>query len=321
MTGSVPDIDSFSYLQEVQAKFSKLFFNSNDMTHEEREEMTRSFALALHSEVSAMVGEISFRDHVSTGRQADTKKILYESVDIFRYLLATLNLWDHSSQDFLAAFRNRDAFLHMRHNLESRKWEGQPVIIVDVDEVICEFRKGFTEWLNSEKNTRLDVNSPEYYHVQPLKDAGLQPEGLFNEFIDIGMLRKLEPIVGTIKVLNELKERGFWIQLLTARPSQNLQCLYDTYFWLSESGLDFDRIDFSPEKMIWLTKSEYFNSGAIVCAIDDSAKHTMEYAKHGVKVVAPRMSYNNELAGVDNVTIYDTPNELIMKITNLFKGT
>lgn len=320
MTDSRQDINSFSQLQKIQAQFSSLFFNSDEMTHEEREEMTRSFALALHSEVSAMVGDISFRDHVTPGRQADTKKILYESVDVFRYLLAVLNLWGHTSEDFLTAFQNRDAFLHMRHDLEQQKWSGEPVIVVDIDEVICEFRKGFTEWLNSEKGVNLDVNSPEYYHVQPVKEAGLQPEGLFEEFIDKGMLRQLEPIRSTIDVLNQLRALGFWVQLLTARPSHNLQCLYDTYFWLSKIGLNFDRVGFSPEKMIWLTKSEYFDSGSVVCAIDDSSKHTMEYAKHGVKVMSPLMSYNHELIGVNNVTVYETPTQLMEGILKLSGG-
>ena len=74
MTDSRQDINSFSQLQKIQAQFSSLFFNSDEMTHEEREEMTRSFALALHSEVSAMVGDISFRDHVTPARQIVTGK-------------------------------------------------------------------------------------------------------------------------------------------------------------------------------------------------------------------------------------------------------
>jgi len=317
MTDSRRDINSLSRLQAIQSEFSELFFDRKEMTRDDREEMTRSFALALHSEISSMVGEISFRDHVTAGRHVDTKKILYETVDAFRYMLAILNLWGHTTDDFLNAFENRDAFLHTRYQLEKRQWSGEPVIIVDVDEVVCGFRTGFTEWIINEKGVDVDVNSPEYYHIQPVKEAGLQPEGLFEEFIDGANLRSLPEISSTIEALNELKRRGFWIQLLTARPAKNMQCLYDTYFWLNRSGLDFDRVAFSPEKMIWLTKSDYFNHGAVVCAIDDSVKHTMEYAKHGVHVMSPIMSYNEELRGMRNVTMYDTPGELLDGVLNL----
>ncbi len=311
MKDLMPDIRTFESLQAVQEQFSDLFFRSDAMSDDEKEEMTRSFALALHSEVSSLIGEISFKDHVRSGRVANAKKILYESVDVFRYILAILNLWGHSTEDFLNAFANRDAFLHMRFELDKRKWDGQPVIIVDLDEVVCGFRDGFTEWLVEEKQVDVDVNSTEYYHVRPIKDVGLSPEGLFQEFIDSGHLRDLEVIHGIVGVLNQLKMMGFWIHLLTARPDKNLQCLYDTYYWLNLSGLKFDRISFSAEKMIWLTKSEYFDSGSVVCAIDDSVKHSMEYAKHGVTVIAPTMSYNTEMHDVDNITMYDTPQELL----------
>jgi len=305
------DINTFKRLQEIQGQFSSLFFKNDSMTAAEKEEMTRSFALALHNEVSSLVGEISFKDHINPGRVANTKKILYESVDVFRYILAILNLWGHTTEDFLDAFANRDAFLHTRFELDKRQWESQPVLIVDVDEVICGFRKGFTEWIIEEKGVDVDVNSTEYYHVRPIKDAGLSPEGLFEEFIDTGHLRYLEAITSTIGVLNQLKMMGFWIHLLTARPDKNLQCLYDTYHWLARAGLEFDRISFSPEKMIWLTKSEYFDSGAIVCAVDDSVKHAMEYAKHGVQVISPRMSYNTEMEDIANVSMYDSPQEML----------
>jgi hypothetical protein len=317
MTGLKRDINSLSRLQDIQLEFSELFFDREDMTRDDREEMTRSFALALHSEISSMVGEISFRDHVSAGRHVDTKKILYETVDAFRYMLAILNLWGHTTDNFLDAFENRDAFLHTRYQLEKRQWSGEPVVIVDIDEVVCGFRTGFTEWIVSEKGVDVDVNSPEYYHIQPVKDAGLQPEGLFEEFIDNANLRHLPAISLAINAINELKRRGFWIHLLTARPAKNMQCLYDTYFWLNRSGLDFDRVSFSPEKMIWLTKSDYFNQGTVVCAIDDSVKHTMEYAKHGIRVMSPTMSYNEELYGMHNVTMYSTSEELLEGVLNL----
>jgi len=312
-----PDISSFKGLQAIQRQFSDLFFSSDLLTADEKEEMTRSFALALHSEISSLVGEISFKDHINSGRIVNTKKILYESVDAFRYILAILNLWGHSSDDFLSAFENRNSFLHTRFELDKRKWDGLPVVIVDVDEVICSFRKGFTEWLIDEKGIDVDINSKEYYHVIPVKGSGFSPEGLFEEFIDSGHLRDLEIISETIDALNQLKMMGFWIHLLTARPDKNLQCLYDTYYWLERSGLNFDRVSFSPEKMIWLTKTEYFESGSVVCAIDDSVKHAMEYAKHGIKVVSPKMSYNMELQNQENVTIYKTPQGLLDIIMQL----
>jgi hypothetical protein len=69
--------------------------------------------------------------------------------------------------------------------------------------------------------------------------------------------------------------------------------------------------------MIWLTKTEYFESAGVVCAIDDSVKHAMEYAKHGVSVLSPEMSYNAELYDATNVIVYDDPQELLDEILKM----
>jgi hypothetical protein len=62
--------------------------------------------------------------------------------------------------------------------------------------------------------------------------------------------------------------------------------------------------------MIWAANSEYYDSESIVCAIDDSPKHTMEYAKHGIKVASPVTPYNDELHGVENVMMFESKQEL-----------
>ena len=94
-------------------------------------------------------------------------------------------------------------------------------------------------------------------------------------------------------------------------------CKYDTFQWLKKSGLKYHRVDFSPEKYRWLTKSDYYASEKIVCAIDDSAKHSAEYAKHGVKTCSPSKSYNTELGHLKNVIMYNNAKELISCIKNI----
>ena len=61
----------------------------------------------------------------------------------------------------------------------------------------------------------------------------------------------------------------------------------------------------------------YFDSGKIVCAIDDSAKHSAEYAKHGVSTLSPVTSYNSELESVEGVKMYYGPSQLRVLIDAL----
>jgi phosphoribosyl-ATP pyrophosphohydrolase len=309
------------YFFNRQNKFSDLFFKPDSMTDEEREEMTKSFALALHAEVSELISAVNFKDHRRLRSSADPSKILYESVDVFRYLLAILNLWGIDPNSLTDAFEDKDMFLHMRYHIESQEWEGQPVLVFDVDDVIAHFRSNFIDWLETEKGVVVDKNSTEYYTTTEVRDSGLNPEEVFDQFLEERKLRNLTVDKGVVDVINHFYDKGCWIQLLTARPGDVLQCKYDTYRWLSRSGLKFHRVDFSAEKYRWLTKSEYFDSGQIVCAIDDSAKHSAEYAKHGVSTLSPVTPYNKELEDVSGVVMYYGPSQLKVLIdTLLMKG-
>ena len=301
---------SLDKLFEIQKQFSELFRPKEELSVQERERLTQEFALALHSEVSAIVREINFKSHEQKRKQIVENSILFEAVDVFRYLLAILNLWGFSAEDFSQAFDDKENYLQIKYVKNAQKWEGQPVILVDADDVIVEFRKGYSEYLNAMEGIDVDVNSKEYYFTNGIPKDLHNPEQLFQDFIDQRRLRDLESITPTIQAINDLYDQGYWIQILTARPDWNKTCQYDTYTWLENSGLKFHKIDFSPEKMIWAANSEYYDQGSIVCAIDDSAKHAMEYAKHGIKVAAPIQPYNGELSGVDNVVMYQNGEEL-----------
>ena len=301
---------SLDKLFEIQKQFSELFRPKEELSVQERERLTQEFALALHSEVSSIVREINFKSHEQKRKQIVENSILFEAVDVFRYLLAILNLWGFTAEDFSQAFDDKENYLQIKYVKNAQKWEGQPVILVDADDVIVEFRKGYSEYLNAMEGIDVDVNSKEYYFTNGIPKDLYNPEQLFQDFIDQRRLRDLEPITPTIQAINDLYDQGYWIQILTARPDWNKTCQYDTYTWLENSGLKFHKIDFSPEKMIWAANSEYYDQGSIVCAIDDSAKHAMEYAKHGIKVAAPIQPYNGELSGVDNVVMYQNGEEL-----------
>jgi hypothetical protein len=300
-----------------QKEFSALFFDSGSLSDQDREEMTKSFALALHGEVTNLANSVNFKDHRLVKQDIDRERILYKSIDTFRYLLATLNMWEFSTEDFVNAFWNKDLYLHTRHEMEKNVWSGQPVLIVDMDDVLNCFREDFTDWLKNKKGIYTDPNSTEYYSTKEVKEAGFLPEGVFQEFILDGGLRNIKPDTEMISVINRLYDEGYWIQILTARPKDNITCLHDTFHWISRAGVKFHHLDFSPEKFRWLVQRDFYDEDQVVCAIDDSAKHASEYAKHSVEVLSPVKSYNQELKNISKVTLYNKPELVYNLIHNL----
>jgi len=304
-------------LLKRQKEFSDFFYNSATFDDAKREEMTKSFALAIHAEVGDLVSSINFKEHHANRKTPDREKILYESIDVFRYLLAIMNVWGFTADEVKTAFNDKDVFLHLRHKSETAEWDGRPVLIVDVDDVIAEFRKCFFEWLRNTHNIDIPDDYPEYYASTPLKEKGINPETVFKDFISDREMRELSVIPGIVKVLNQARELGFWVQLLTARPDQNLICLYDTYHWLNENQIPFDGVSFSVEKYKWIVQSKFY--GHVAACIDDSAKHASEYSMHGLLVFSPRVEYNTSLNGFKGVSFYDTPEQLSEKLTKLYE--
>ncbi len=281
---------------ERQRAYSNHFFNPGDLSVREREEITKTFALSLHAEVTEIASAINFKDHRRTVLPVDRNKLLYKSVDAYRYILAI-----PSSSPAL----DKDLFLHRRHAETETPWDGQPVVVFDVDDVIAEFRSGFFAYLNNKWGIKADLNDRQYYSTSELQAAGLDSDTAFGTFISDGGFRELEVCQEAVDAMAQCRREGYWVQLLTARPAGNLKCFYDTHHWLNWMGIPYDRLAFSPEKYLWLTGQEFFSAGKLVCAIDDSSKHAQEFAKHGVRVIAPVKSYNIDIEGVPGITRLD----------------
>ena len=292
---------------KMQKRFSDACFQSNKMTDEERLEKHKTFCLALHDEVSQMANSIHFKDHRQVLTPTDRQKILYESVDVLRYAFAVLNLWDFQGKDLEDAFMSRDAQLWDKKNRPLSRWSGQPVVIVDVDDVIARFREGFFDWLNKKFDLNVSTEIPEYYYSGPV--GRLTGEEAFSLFIEADGFRNLRENTSIIKSLNTLQAKGYWIQLLTARPADNLKCMYDTYVWLNSVGVPYDNVDFSFEKYRWLSDKEFYKKGKVVCAIDDSPKHASEYVSQGVQTLVPKRSYNKEVWDKHNILTFDWEKE------------
>ena len=67
------------------------------------ENYTQDLALCAHAEISELVSATKYKKHHSQQPKdaPDESKILYESVDVIRYIVAILNLWNIKSEDFI----------------------------------------------------------------------------------------------------------------------------------------------------------------------------------------------------------------------------
>ena len=287
---------NFKQMMGLQKKYNDEIVGVN-LTQKDIERITQENVLCAHAELSALVNATHYKNHHTHSEPVANKStVLYESVDVIRYMLAILNTWNISSNEFETAFRKKDVYLQKHKEFQSKTWNGvQPVVIVDIDDVLANFREGFSKWLSKEYGVEPDVNSKEYYFITALSKIHMNSETVFKRYLDDGGFADLTIDTDNLELLHQLKNQGYWIHLLTARPEEESQCLYDTYYWITLQNIPCDAISFSPEKFRWCAKSKYYDAGKIMFAIDDAPKHAEDYAKHGIKCLVPSKSYNDHL--------------------------
>ena len=299
-------------LKEVlknQEKFSKNFYDKNSLNLKQKEELLKTLCLGLQQEVSQIVSSTNFKVFDKTFFELDKNKITFGIVDVIRYAFAISNLYNLSEEELTSAYKEKENYLNKKLEIQNNVYnKGTNVIVFDIDDVICDFRSHFNKWLEKTYNIVIDKNSKSYYSSKEVKSFGLSPEIVFEEFIANNELLNIPVIEGAKKFIDNVKSKGYYVQLLTSRPDSNLKCKYQTYMWLEKNNIHFDDLSFTPEKYIWLAKKDFFLNGDLTFAIDDSPKHAMEYSTHDIKVVIPDLPYNRNVTENKNVVRIEKQN-------------
>ena len=214
---------------------------------------------------------------------------------MLRYILSILNLYNIKIEKFISAYTEKAEYLQFVTKQDPNTLDDGKVIIIDIDDVICDFRSHFNSWINKVYDFEINDSNPSYYSSIEVKKIGLSPEVVFKEFINDDQLLKIPVIKNMKSSILRMKEAGFKICLLTSRPESDLKCKYQTYKWLIDNDIYFDSLSFSPEKYIWIAKQKFYIEERLFFAIDDSPKHAMEYATHNILTVVPKLPYNNTI--------------------------
>lgn len=302
---------SLDHLFAMQSRYQQKL---RSVTDENRADEMRKLCLALHAEVTDLSRCINIRPH-GEDTSVNRDRILYDAVDVLRYTVAILNNWGFNADDLVRAHDEKDAYLNFSHSLGQNTYDGRPVVICDMDDVLTEFREGYYRWIGFTYGIAADPSSSQYYMVDELREVGVNPETAFRRFISDGGMYRLDDVPGATKMIHDLVAAGFWVHIVTARPDEDPACKYSTYMWLQENGIECHKLSFTPEKYRWLVQSGY--GDRVVCAIDDSSKHVAEYVKHGVRVLCPRKSYNRDLGTHDLLRWYDDPREIASAVAEI----
>lgn len=188
----------------------------------------------------------------------------------------------------------------------------QPVILVDMDDVLAEFSETWLSRYNEDYDDNITVEAFDSWNAM----ASVKPEcglKIFDYFAEPGIYRYLKPKAGSQEVIAELVEMGAEILIVTDSPKG---CAFGDEKWKGSNPAD--------DKRAWL--QEHFPmvslDNVIICRkkwmvmgdilIDDKPATIQKFQEEGRKILAMEMPYNRNMDVKLRAKTWDDVRDILM---------
>ena len=321
-------MDKLDNIFVIQKLFTEKFFsrkynlavddirkNDSDLT-----KWNKEYILSLIVEATEILNECNWKMHHSKDDLPINDNILEEGVDVLKYLLGLLfingftiddiyNKFIEKSNVVEAKFKQEEILNNLKNNKDAK------IVFVDIDGVLASWPKTYINFVNKKFNTN--------YNTLKNIENNLDKRELYTtkqEYRLSGIKSNMDVLEGAHLFLEKLKQFGYYIILLTARPYKKIFRIYsDTLEWLKKNNLYFDAILWDEEKEKYII--EHFNIDNVVFCIDDSIENINKLSAKGFN------SYliNNELTFDNNKDMQKSLeiklNKSVKDFDNLYKLT
>lgn len=279
-------MDRLTSIWEIQAKQQQQFnLDPSAMSALDRARASKDYILGLHEEVNELAEVTThYKAHVLRSPRIERANVAEEAADILKFLVSICQLNGVTDQQLFDAFQTKTDVIADKARGQRLELERETKLIVsDLDNCIADL----TGWQYELDRSRGNA---------PMNDKTLHMlESLKEDFYRGGGFLNIPPIDGAREGLEVIREAGFKIVLITARPHWQYKRLYgDTLQWLQKHNIPYDLILFNKDKAeaiyehILPARPKFF--------VEDKAKHCIEVAAIGVPVLMMDWDYNKDMA-------------------------
>lgn len=277
---------------DLQKNYEKKFLefkniNLENITKEERQQYTKEWILCLIKEATEVLDCINWKDHKLQKFEVNRSNLVEELIDVFKFYLAIVTLWDINDKDFHEAFERKSIVVAQKFEQEKLLFfkNYTKICALDIDGILYPWPEAFVDFCNA--------NFAEFDGIATFKEIETNPNirnKLKNEYRLSGIKATAGVIEGASEFTNLLKEKGYTIILLTSRPYQKYQRIYaDTLEWLNKHDIKFDAIIWEDQKEDYLAK----NLPYVEFVIEDDAENIAKLVSYGFKVWGKMTPYNS----------------------------
>lgn len=273
-------MDVLKYIWTVQKEFNRNFVDFENLDNRKGQEMTKEYVLHTISELNDLLGEVNWKvHHKKDSIEVNRRELVLEWIDVFKYWLSIGLLWGVSPDEFLKAFDEKSELVEQRYLQEFADISDKQIVICDIDGVLGDYPKTFLEYVVSRERSggrdcKIDTDNVTSYNLYEYLEGVVSTRDLKRykqEYRESGEIRKEKTNLGAVEFLKKLRDRGFYIVLLTSRPFDQYKNLYlDTYIWLKSNDFEFDMLINDSKKRDKIVKLS--ENSTVKFIVDDDPK-------------------------------------------------
>jgi uncharacterized HAD superfamily protein len=257
-------------LQELQQV--QLGLDPANMGSVERRRLTTDLVAQLHEEVSELGrANPTYKRHLLADRDVDPHNICVEVVDVIKLAIATAQLHNLTVYDVVDEFKRKTTEVASRVQGERAVMRKNiKLLCVDMDDTISDL----AAWVEHLAKLNGGGGGDHWELLERQKHA----------FYQQGRFREMPPIEGAPEGMRLLKERGYTIVIVTARPQWQYKRLYaDTLQWLAAHDVPFDHILFGKDKVEAVF--QHLRPAWPVAFIEDHPRNALALAEASIPVL------------------------------------
>lgn len=267
--------DRFEEMWEIQRKQQEeLGLDPRSMTQLDKLRVAKDLALGLHEESAALTSIAThYKAHVLKIPKTERGNVAAKAADVLKYLISVCQIHGVRSADLAEEFRRKtDVVADRARGYKMELERGAKLIVTDLDGCVADL-SGWQKQLDEAGGNA------------PMGEGKLKLlESLKEDFYRGGGFRELPAIPGAREALKKMRDAGYGIAIITARPQWQYKRLYaDTIEWLKKNGIEYDLILFNKDKAEAIY--EHVHPAQPLFFIEDRAKHCLELANIGVRVL------------------------------------
>lgn len=280
---------------------NQLAFNSNFWTlaelendPEEKRKWNSFYSLALLREVTEALDTTHWKMHRANITKVIPSNTLEELTDCMKYMMTLFQIHGFTPEDIQEEYFRKSAVVEQRYLQEMADscYGKNNIVGVDIDGVLADYPRSYIEFMNQELGANFSCENVTNYdigaHFGIPRNQAIQ---LKDKYRQTGQKRFIPVIEGAREFLQTLKDAGFTVVLLTARPYDEYKRMYaDTVLWLKDNELPFDSLIFNEDKEAYLLK--HFGTENVKFFVDDASGNANLISDAGVKCYLINRPYN-----------------------------